>query len=613
MVVTSSSAGYNIVCCSQSLPIFPPQKETFTMVRTFILTAVCSVALIGFISQNCKANHIFHVASNGNDNHSGTIEKPFRTIQHVQQQVRKIVANGLKENVTISLHAGMYRIVSSLMFDIKDSGTQKHRITYSAYKDEKVIISGGREIKGWRPLPNGNWQVLIPEVKAGKWNFRELFINGKRCIRARHPNKGYSRIIKAGADNRTSFRFDAKDILLKDAGTETELVFLHDWSTSRIQVKSIDQKNRVLTLKNKIGPVGRHYAIDHFEKHPRYYLENHAAFLDVAGEWFLDRKSGLLTYRPQQNETIEKSSFIAPVAPRLLEVKGTPKQPVTNLHFKGITFQYCSWMLPPHGYVAGQAAFHEPRDGSKLKGGLRVAVPAAIVLKNVIQCQLEKCNIRHLGGSGISFEKGCHHCVISGSHLSDISANGVMIGHGCTGNQLTNSTITQTGQQFFGSIGIWIGLANHTIISNNEISFMPYTGISVGWKWNPSPTSCHHNIIEKNHIHHVMQTLSDGAGIYTLGRQPGTVLRMNQIHDVSVNAGRAESNGIFMDEGTTEILVEKNNIYNIARSPIRFHRAEENTIRNNRLVTQKGIPAFRYNSTKPEKIKRVENNITEQK
>ena len=583
------------------------------MNRTFLLTLFCCMMLIDVFTQNCKADLIFHVASNGNDTHAGTIAKPFRTIQHAQHQVRSIVAQGLKQNVTILLHEGTYRIASPLTFDVKDSGTKKHRITYSAFKNEKVIISGGRHITGWQQLPNDNWRVMLPRVKSGKWNFRELFVNGKRATRARHPNVGYARIVKAGADKRTSFTFESKDISLKDAGLNTELVFLHDWSTSRVKVKRINQKNNILTVTDPIGCGYKHYAIDHFEKHPRYYLENNVAFLDVAGEWFLDHSTGSLTYIPQQSETIAKSSLIAPVATRLLDVKGTTMQPVTNLHFKGITFQHCSWMLPLKGYAEGQAAFHELRDGSKTNGSLRNPVQAAVVFENVTSCQIENCKIKHLGGSGISFEKGCKSCVISNSHLSDISANGVMIGHGCSGNQLVNSHLEKCGQQFYGAVGVWIGLANHTKIFNNEIHSMPYTGISVGWKWNPTPTSCHHNVIEKNHIHHVMQTLSDGAGIYTLGRQPGTILRKNHIHDVSVNAGRAESNGIFMDEGTTELLVEENNIYNIARSPIRFHRAKENVIRKNRLVVKKGIAPFRYNRTKAEQIKREENKIIEQK
>ena len=45
---------------------------------------------------------------------------------------------------------------------------------------ENVILSGGRRLKGGRPgKVNGHkaWVVDIPEVKAGTWRFRQLFVN----------------------------------------------------------------------------------------------------------------------------------------------------------------------------------------------------------------------------------------------------------------------------------------------------------------------------------------------------------------------------------------------------------------------------------------------------
>ena len=588
--------------------------EKNVLLRLFIFTLTNAVLLLGIPSKSSCTDRIYHIAPNGNDVNPGTVSKPFRTIQHAQQSVRTLVANGLNTNVTLFLHKGIYRITSPVMFDVRDSGTEKHHITWSAYNSKTVIISGGREIKGWKKLSNGNWQVSLPKVKSGEWNFRELFVNGKRATRARFPNDGYLRIQKAGADHRTNFTFYKNDLPSNIMGnqTELELDFLHDWSMSRIRVASIDQKTNTLTTVDPIGCRSKHFQIDHFEKHPRYFLENSLQLLDAAGEWFLDRSTGLLTYRPQKGETLRKSSIVAPVAFRLIDLKGTPKKPVQNLQFIGLSFHHCNWTLPPHGYAEGQAAFHEVRDGSKRHGGLRIPVPAAVVLENATQCKVVKCNFKHLGGTGISFEKGCHNCLLSSCRLSDISANAAMVGHDCSGNQLRHNSIKNIGQQFYGSVGIWIGLANHTVVSNNELSFLPYTGISVGWKWNSTPTNCHNNRIENNHIHHVMQVLSDGAGIYTLGRQPGTILRKNHIHDISVNTGKAESNGIFMDQGTSGLLVEKNNIYNIARSPLRFNHAEENTIRRNRFVTKSGVSSIRYNGTKKKSIKLIENKIIEQ-
>ena len=172
-----------------------------------------------------------------------------------------------------------------------------------------------------------------------------------------------------------------------------------------------------------------------------------------------------------------------------------------------------------------------------------------------------------------------------------------------------HNLIEHCGKQFFGAVGVWIGLAAETTVTFNDIRYLPYTGVSVGWMWSPTPTPCRENEVSHNHIHHVMQILSDGGGIYTLGRQPGTKLTGNLIHDVPLNAGRAESNGMFLDEGTTEITIRHNVIYNVERSPLRFHRAQTNHVQRNILVVEGDTPRIRYNNTRPEDIHEVANTV----
>jgi hypothetical protein len=106
-----------------------------------------------------------------------------------------------------------------------------------------------------------------------------------------------------------------------------------------------------------------------------------------------------------------------------------------------------------------------------------------------------------------------------------------------------------------------------------------------------------------------MQILSDGGGIYMLGLQPGSKILHNRIHDVKINAGRAESNGMFLDEGTTDVVVANNLIYNIAKSPLRFHRATTNLVKGNYLFCENGNPPIRYNRTNEEDIKKVKNKV----
>jgi hypothetical protein len=108
-----------------------------------------------------------------------------------------------------------------------------------------------------------------------------------------------------------------------------------------------------------------------------------------------------------------------------------------------------------------------------------------------------------------------------------------------------------------------------------------------------------------------MLTLSDGGGIYSLGSQPGSALRGNLIHDVPVNVGRAESNGMFLDQGTGNFVIEQNVIYNVLRSPLRFHKGWENLVRDNVLEVHPGVPTVRYNDTVAERIKLENNTIVE--
>jgi hypothetical protein len=254
-------------------------------------------------------------------------------------------------------------------------------------------------------------------------------------------------------------------------------------------------------------------------------------------------------------------------------------------------------------------------------------VPAAVHAVWAENISFKNCGFKNLGGSGLWFSTGCKNCSTENSVFSDISGNGIMIGEGrdrvvngeswwksapeqvAFANKIENCKVTECGAQYFGAVGIWCGLTAETVISNNEIFNLPYSGISVGWMWSPEPTPCRENTIEGNHIHHIMNILSDGGGIYMLGLQPGSVIQNNHIHDVQINAGRAESNGMFLDEGITDVIVENNLIYNIAKSPLRFHKATKNLVKGNYLFCTGANPPIRYNATKEDDIEKFENKV----
>ena len=70
------------------------------------------------------------------------------------------------------------------------------------------------------------WQAKVPKNIS---KCRELFINGKRAKRARHPNEGYLRVVEASEDRMSYFSFQEEDIPENVSANGMELIFIHDW------------------------------------------------------------------------------------------------------------------------------------------------------------------------------------------------------------------------------------------------------------------------------------------------------------------------------------------------------------------------------------------------
>jgi hypothetical protein len=132
----------------------------------------------------------FYIAPDGKDSNPGTAAAPFATLAKAREAVRKEVPSGLTGNVLILISGGTYKQVETLTFGPEDSGTEKCSITYTAIPGAEAVLSGGQRITGWQKRPSAIWTAQVPEVKAGQWYFRQLFVNGKRAIRARTPNAG---------------------------------------------------------------------------------------------------------------------------------------------------------------------------------------------------------------------------------------------------------------------------------------------------------------------------------------------------------------------------------------------------------------------------------------
>ncbi|HID24780.1 MAG TPA: right-handed parallel beta-helix repeat-containing protein, partial [Planctomycetaceae bacterium] len=513
----------------------------------------------------------FYVAANGRDDWTGRraqpnaarTDGPFATIDRARDAIRRLKRKGpIPGPVEVLIRGGMYFLDEPFVLTPEDSGTAAAPITYAAYPGEKPVLSGGRPIRGWRKGAGQTWTVHLPDVQAGQWFFRQLFVNGRRAIRARAPNRGYLRVVglvdvptgapwNQGVDR---FRFAPGDIRPWHDLTNVELVVFHSWNTSRVRIAEVDEKTNVVRFTGKT--IFRPLAWD---PQQRYYVENARELLDAPGEWYLDRESGVLTYWPRDGEDWPRAECIAPVLTELVRFDGDPDTGrfVEHVRLEGLSFQHADWTLGPKGYGDPQAA---------------VTIPAAVMADGARHCVIRRCEIAHVGRYGLWFRRGCKHNRIEQNHVHDLGAGGIRLGEPnmaqtdeaeSSDNLIANNYIHDGGHVYAAGVGFWLAHAGHNVFEHNEIHSFNYTGISLGWNWNEAPTRTLHNTIRFNRVHHVMRgVLSDGAGLYTLGTQTGTVIRNNVFHDIWPYLGRpAMAWGIYFDQGSNGLTVENNVVY----------------------------------------------------
>ena len=541
-------------------------------------------------------------------------------------QLRELRAGGNNGPVRIELSSGKFYLSDTIRITPELVG---QGLTFQAIESGKAVLSGGRLLEPATRDDQGNWRLPLPEGWEKIGIPRVLVIDGKLCTAAHHPNEGYLRVKQSLPDRRSGFTVNEGDLPAEfDPATGIcDLVFLHDWSISRLPVASFDKAQQELKTVGPIGCAGRHFAIDHFEKQPRYRLEGHAAFADLPGEWYVDRQQGAIVLKADPGVDAKLCpNVVLPWLVELLVAEGADGAPIRNLKLQGIEFTESRFPMPPGGVTGLQATVHEARDASGQPTDSRAVLASAVRIDFGEGCQVNNCNFRALGGGGLWFGRQAKQCRAFRCNVDDVGGNGLAIGEDRTrqvegrdwwaaapeqvpfGNVVSQCSVSNCGRLMFGAVGIWATITKKTEIAENRLHDCPYTGISLGWIWNDAKSPAGENLIRDNQIEFTMQSLSDGGGIYILGRQPNSVIENNFIADVPANAGRAESNGMFLDQGSSGFTIRGNTIRRIDRSPLRFHQAVENVVVNNRweLATPE-TPPIRYNRTPEENIKSSDN------
>ena len=572
--------------------------------KKLFVTAICILC-----SHWLLAGEIW-ISPKGSDFNDGTRQSPKATLTSALRQARewrRTEDNRIQGGITIYMEGGTYAFHEPVFIRPEDSGTKESPTVIRSVGDEKVILSGGISIKGWKKQGKV-WVADVPVFNGRPLDFRQLWVNGKKAVRARDVEdfEKMNRICSVDEKNEILY-VPAVSIrrLIDNKGNlkakYAEMVLHQMWCVANLRIRSVEVQGDSAAIRFH-QPESR-IQFEHPWPRPMvttnghnsaFYLTNARELQDVPGEWYHDIDARKVYYYPREGEKMQEAEVIVPAVETLVRVEGTLDRPVCHIRFEKITFSYTTWMRPSEkGHVPLQAGMYLT-DGYRIDPKMQrnylnhpldnqgwLGRPAAAVrVVAAKQIDFERCRFEHLGSTGLDYEEAVQGGVVRGCLFRDIAGNGLLVGsfspaahethlpynpadrrEVCTQQQINNCYFTEIGNEDWGCLAIAAGYVGDVNIEHNEISEVPYSGISLGWGWTQTVNCMRNNRVHANLIHHYAKHMYDVAGIYTLGSQPKSYVTENCVHSIYKPGYVHDPNHwfyLYTDEGSSFITVRDN-------------------------------------------------------
>ena len=582
--------------------------------RKLFLTAICILC-----SHWLWSGEIW-VSPKGNDFNDGTRQSPKATLTAALRQAREWRRTGddrMQGGITVYMEGGTYALYEPVFIRPEDSGTKEsptvirsainEKTVIRSAADEKAVLSGGVRIKNWKKQGK-LWVADVPVFNGRPLDFRQLWVNGKKAVRARDVEdfEKMNRICSVDEKNEILY-VPAVSIrrLIDNKGNlkakYAEMVLHQMWCVANLRIRSVEVQGDSVAIRFH-QPESR-IQFEHPWPRPMvttdghnsaFYLTNARELQDVPGEWYHDIDARKVYYYPREGEKMQEAEVIVPAVETLVRVEGTLDRPVCHIRFEKITFSYTTWMRPSEkGHIPLQAGMYLT-DGYRIDPKMQrdylnhpldnqgwLGRPAAAVrVAAAKQIDFERCRFEHLGSTGLDYEEAVQGGVVRGCLFRDIAGNGLLVGsfspaahethlpydpadrrEVCTQQQINNCYFTEIGNEDWGCLAIAAGYVGDVNIEHNEISEVPYSGISLGWGWTQTVNCMRNNRVHANLIHHYAKHMYDVAGIYTLGSQPKSYVTENCVHSIYKPGYVHDPNHwfyLYTDEGSSFITVRDN-------------------------------------------------------